>query len=65
MSPAPIPLPPAARALIVALARHAAAMDHERDFDTHEPIQFQPGIYEFRLGREYDPYAELARNAAD
>jgi hypothetical protein len=31
MSPAPIPLPPAARALIVALARHAAAMDHERD----------------------------------
>jgi len=38
---------------------------HERNFDTHEPIALQPGIYEFRLGREFDPYAELARKAVD
>ena len=24
-----------------------------------------PGIYEYRIGREYDPYAEIARTQAD
>lgn len=40
-------------------------LEHLRDFDTHEPIKLEPGIYEFRIGREYDPYAEIARRQAD
>jgi hypothetical protein len=28
---------------------------HERSYDTHEPILFQPGIYEVRRQREYTP----------
>ena len=51
--------------ILYAILDGEKVLEHERSFDTHEPIQFQPGIYEFRLGREYDPYAELARKAAD
>jgi len=43
----------------------AAELVHERGHDTHETISFEPGIYEFRIGREYDPYAELARQQMD
>ena len=38
---------------------------HERDYDTHETLGFPPGAYEIRLDREYDPYAQLARQVAD
>lgn len=38
---------------------------HLREFDTHDPIRIEPGEYEVRIGREYDPYAELARRQAD
>lgn len=38
---------------------------HERGHDTHETIILPPGEYEFRIAREYDPYAELARQSAD
>lgn len=38
---------------------------HLRDFDTHEPIKLEPGEYEFRIAREFDHYAELARQSAD
>ena len=38
---------------------------HLRAHDTHAPIQFSPGKYEIRIGREFDPYAELARRGAD
>jgi hypothetical protein len=51
--------------ILYAILDGEKVLQHERSFDTHEPIQFQPGIYEFRLGREYDPYAELARKQAD
>lgn len=30
-------------------------LEHLRNFDTHEPILFQPGIYEVRRQREYTP----------
>ena len=30
-------------------------LEHRREFDTHEPIMFEPGIYEVRLQREYTP----------
>lgn len=31
----------------------------------HAPHNLPPGIYEFRIAREYDPFAEQARRVAD
>ena len=31
----------------------------------HQPVNLDPGIYEFRIKREYDPFAEQARRVAD
>jgi len=31
------------------------SLDHEKSFDTHESIMFEPGIYEIRRQREYTP----------
>ena len=31
----------------------------------HEDIAFDPGIYEVRISREFDPFAEQARRVAD
>ncbi len=31
------------------------ALEHQRSFDTHESIMFEPGIYEVRRQREYSP----------
>lgn len=38
---------------------------HNREFDTHETIELPPGMYEFRIGREFDHYEALARKQAD
>jgi hypothetical protein len=38
---------------------------HLRTHDTHAPVDLAPGVYEIRGQQEYDPYAELARRAAD
>lgn len=38
-------------------------LEHQRGFDTHEPIQFQPGTYQVRRQREYTP--EGYRRAQD
>lgn len=38
-------------------------LTHLRDFDTHEPIRFEPGAYRVRRQREYTP--EGWRRAAD
>lgn len=51
--------------IIYAVLDTAGELVHERGHDTHETIAFEPGIYEIRLGREFDPYAELARSVAD
>lgn len=51
--------------ILYAIVKSATTLDHERPFDTHEAIGLQPGMYEFRIGREYDPYAEIARQQAD
>lgn len=31
----------------------------------HEGFHLDPGIFEFRIAREYDPFAEQARRVAD
>lgn len=45
--------------------RKATRLVHQRDYDTHPPIELQPGMYEFRTGREFDPFAESIRISAD
>ena len=31
----------------------------------HQPIALEPGLYEFRIKREFDPFSEQARQVAD
>lgn len=31
----------------------------------HDPVYLDPGLYEFRIKREFDPFAEQARRVAD
>lgn len=56
---------PAGMRILYAIVKDPASLDHQRPFDTHESIALQPGMYEIRIGREYDPYAEIARRQAD
>ena len=35
--------------------KEPATLEHQRPFDTHESIQFAPGIYRARRQREYVP----------
>ncbi len=40
-------------------------IDHLRNFDTHPSISLQPGMYEFRTGREFDPFEDAIRASCD
>lgn len=57
--------PPEGMRILYAVVEKAMTLDHLRDHDTHESIQLDPGTYEFRVAREFDHYAELARQSAD
>jgi hypothetical protein len=57
--------PPAGMRVLFAILDVPAELVHQRGHDTHETIEHEAGIYEFRLGREFDPYAELARAVQD
>lgn len=57
--------PPEGMRILRAIVESDTPLVHLRDYDTHETIMLSPGEYEFRIGREYDPYAELARQQAD
>lgn len=56
---------PSGMRVLYAIVSEPNALVHERPFDTHETIGLEPGIYEFRLGREFDPYEAIARQQAD
>lgn len=45
--------------------RKATRLVHQREYDAHPPIELQPGMYEFRTGREFDPFEEAIRISAD
>lgn len=45
--------------------RTATRLVHQREYDTHPAIELQPGMYEFRTGREFDPFEEANRISAD
>lgn len=57
--------PPAGMRILYAILDEPGDLVHMRGHDTHETIRHEPGIYEYRLGREFDPYAELARQVSD
>ena len=57
--------PPEGMRILYAILENPTSLDHLRDHDTHESIDLPPGEYEFRIAREYDPYAELARQSMD
>lgn len=57
--------PPEGMKVLYAILENPTSLDHLRGHDTHESIQLEPGAYEFRIAREFDHYAELARQSAD
>ena len=62
-----LPTPPDSEGIRIlrAILENPTKLEHQRPHDTHETILLEPGEYEFRLRREYDPYAELARQSRD
>jgi hypothetical protein len=50
-------------ALFIEVTDEPAELKHLRDFDTHESVKIEPGIYEVRRQREYTP--EGFRRARD
>jgi hypothetical protein len=57
--------PPAGMRILYAILENPLALKHLRGHDTHETITNEPGVYEIRIAREFDHYAELARQSAD
>lgn len=57
--------PPEGMKILRAILENPTSLDHLREHDTHESIMLEPGEYEIRVAREYDPYAELARQSQD
>jgi hypothetical protein len=57
--------PPAGMRVLYMILNNPLAVTHLRAHDTHETITADTGIYEARIAREFDHYAELARQSAD
>ena len=45
--------------------KNPTQIDHLRGNDTHPSIALQPGMYEFRTGREFDPFEDAIRASQD
>lgn len=56
---------PAGMKILHAILANPNALVHMREHDTHETIALEPGEYEIRIAREFDHYAELARQSQD
>lgn len=57
--------PPEGMRILRMILERPTTLDHLRGHDTHEAIVLDPGEYDVRIAREYDHYAELARQSAD
>jgi len=55
---------PAGMRILYAILDQPAALIQSAD-KPHGQHQLQPGIYEFRIAREFDPFLEQARMVAD
>jgi hypothetical protein len=51
--------------VLYAILNAANELTHLRPHDTHGTITMEPGVYELRITREYDPFEKLARQQAD
>lgn len=60
------PTAPEGMRVLYALLETAGSLEHLRGHDTHAPHAFAPGdAIMFRADREFDHYAELARQVQD
>lgn len=57
--------PPTGMRVLYMILENPLAIEHLRNHDTHETLTNEPGVYEIRIAREFDHYAELARQSAD
>lgn len=57
--------PPEGMKILNMIVKSATPIVHLRGHDTHEEIMLEPGIYEARIAREYNPYTKLAQIVAD
>jgi hypothetical protein len=57
--------PPAGMRILYAIVENSTALRHLRRRHTHAPIRLDPGMYEFRVAREYNPYAGLVVMASE
>lgn len=57
--------PPEGMRILRMIVESETPLIHLRNHDTHEPLMVPPGAYEVRIGREYDPFAEIARTQID
>lgn len=55
---------PAGMRILYAIVTEPTALKQDANVP-HQPVNLDPGIYEFRIQREYDPFAEQARMVAD
>ena len=56
---------PSGMRILHMILTEANALVHNRAHDTHETIALEPGEYDVRIAREFDHYAELARQSQD
>lgn len=55
---------PAGMRIIYAIVRNPSSL-RQSAATPHKSIPLAPGLYELRVAREYDPFAEQARRVAD
>jgi hypothetical protein len=55
---------PAGMAILYAIVKNPTALRQDAT-SPHGEIKLDPGLYEFRVSREYDPFAEQIRRVAD
>jgi len=55
---------PAGAKILYAIVKEPAKLFQDAAVP-HDPVNLDPGIYEFRIKREFDPFSEQARRVAD
>lgn len=55
---------PTGMRILYAIVKEPTALKQNANVP-HQPVNLEPGLYEFRIQREYDPFAEQARRVAD
>lgn len=55
---------PTGMRILYAIVKEPTALKQDAHVP-HQPVNLDPGIYEIRIQREYDPFSEQARRVAD